>query len=543
MREKIHSGRRKFLFGSATALLGALLYKVSNKNGLMPLEAAELTKKTALPPNPRLGLNLAGISDWATEQPFVDFFKQSRDWVSQSPSGDWGTGPQLVLDEQGWIKELAPNCRATRIIATYEKGEYPSGEYVILYDGEGELKPSANGRIVERVPGRLVLSVNANKGSLMLDLVSTNPQNYLRNIRVIIPGFENKYQENPWHPEFLKRWAGIACLRMMDFMATNNSTQTNWQSRPKPNDASYSAKGVPVELLVDLANRLETDVWFCIPHQADDDYVFQLASDVKQQLKPNLRAWFEYSNEVWNGMFKQNQYAAEMGQKLKLSDKPWEAAWKYTAYRSIEIFNILDKVFSGQPERMKKVLASHAANAYVSEQIVSFNQAFKKADALAIAPYVSMMVGEQGNKALPANKVENWGLDQVFQYLNNAALPESTRWIQDNKKVANRYGLQLVAYEAGQHLVGVMGAENNQKITNLLMAANADKRMGDIYSKNLQAWLDAGGDLICTFNSMGGWSKWGSWGLLQNNLENPKDSTKLNAVIHWAKSRGQKMKL
>lgn len=532
--------RRNFILGSAALLAGGMFFRVSAQNNTEK-KTLGVNGRKASAANARLGINLSGIADWNSEQPFVDFFAMSRDWISQSGTG-WGTGPQLNLDEHGWIKALPEGIRATRIICSLDKGQYPGGEYVILYDGEGEFKvPFPAAQIVKRESGRLELLVNPKKGMFAIDLVRTNPENYVRNIRVIAPGFEASYKENPWHPEFLKRWAGVACIRLMDYMATNNSKQVRWSDRPKVGDAGYSTKGVPLELLVDLANRLETDAWFCIPHQAEDDYVLQFAQYVKANLKPNLRAWVEYSNETWNGMFQQSQYASQKGQQLKLADKPWEAAWLYTAHRSIEVFKIFDSVYAGQAG-LVKVLPSQAASAYTSEQIVSFNQAAKLADALAIAPYVSFNVMPQGGE-INEKVVENWNLDKLFNYLNRVSLPESAKWIQESKKVADQYGLMLVAYEGGQHLVGIGGVENNNQLNKLFFEANADKRMGEVYAKNLMDWQKAGGDLFCAFNSVNEWNKWGYWGLLRNRFENPKDSPKLNAVIQWAKSRGQKMSL
>ncbi len=532
--------RRNFILGSAALLVGGMFFRVSAQSNTKK-PALGVSGRKAPVANARLGINLDGISDWNSEQPFVDFFAMSRDWISQSGSG-WGTGPQLNLDEHGWIKELPDGIRATRIICSLDKGQYPGGVYALLYDGEGEFKVSVPAaQIVKREPGRLELLVNPKEGMFAIDLVRTNPENYVRNIRVISPGFEVSYKENPWHPEFLKRWAGVACIRFMDFMTTNNSKQVNWNDRPKVGDAGFSTKGVPLELLVDLANRLSADAWFCIPHQADDDYIFQFAQYVKTNLKTNLRAWVEYSNETWNGMFQQWHYASQRGQQLKLADKPWEAAWLYTAYRSIEIFKVFDSVYAGQAG-LVKVLPSHAANPYASEQIVRFNEAAKFADVLAIAPYVSFNVMPQSGE-INEKVVQNWSLDKLFNYLNRVSLPESAKWIQDNKKVADQYGLMLVAYEGGQHLVGVGGAENNNQLNKLFFEANADKRMGEVYAKNLMDWQNAGGDLFCTFNSMNEWSKWGSWGLLRNRFENSKDSPKFSSVIQWAKSRGQKMSL
>ncbi len=543
MKNKLNVGRRHFLAVSASAAL-ATLY-LGAKNVLARKSAVQNQGSKEVVANARLGINLAGIADWSTEQPFVDFFYMSRDWISQIKGGDWGTGPALALDEHGWVKHLAKNCYATRIICSLEGKQYPSGDYVILYDGEGALTFS-NGTVIahkaslENKSGRIVLRVDAAKGPLFLEIHKINQQNYLRNIRVILPGFELTYQSNPWHPDFLKRWSGIACLRFMDFMATNNSDQIKWSDRPKVTDASYASKGVPLELLVDLANRLNTDAWFCMPHQADDDYVKQFALYVKQNMKPELHAWVEYSNEVWNGTFDQNDYAGKAGQRLKFADKPWEAAWKFNAYRSVQIFKIWTEVYGGH-ERLIRVLASQAASAYVSDQILSFQDAASNADVLAIAPYVALSVPPTAEDGITEKEVASWSLDKLFDHIHKVSLPESEKWIGQNKKVADQYGLKLVAYEAGQHLVGIAGAENNEKLTKLFLQANADARMGEVYAQNLAMWERLGGDLICSFHSMSNWSKWGSWGLLRNYGDLPASSPKFMASIKWAISRGQKM--
>lgn len=541
------SGRRKFLISLASLAAGSLFvgYQALSKNAKKTDTksiGASHAGKSAPKPNARLGINFSGIAYWASEFPFVDLMHQSGPWVSQPPSGDWGAGPQLALDAHGWVKKLAKDCRATKIICAGGEVAYPSGTYVVLYDGEGDIELTAPIGVIKKTgQGRLEIEIDATKGMLAIDVVATNPQNHLRNIRVIVPGFESSCQTNPWHPDFLKRWAGVACIRLMDMMATNNSTQEHWQDRPKVADASYAEKGVPAERLVDLANRLDADVWFCMPHQASDAYIKQFAIIVEGDLKPNLRAWLEYSNEVWNGGFDQYGYAAEQGQALKLADDEWNAAFHYNAHRSVAIFKIWQKVFENH-DRIVNVIASQAANAYLSEQLLNTGEVAAFANVLAIAPYVSMNVPITPNDAgLSADKVAAWPLDKLFEYLNTIALPESKKWIEESKKAANRFGVQLVAYEGGQHLVGIQGAENNDQLGGLLMQANADKKMGDIYTKNLTHWQAAGGDLMCTFTSVEGWSKWGSWGLLQHAKETASDSPKFKAVMDWAKSRGQKV--
>jgi hypothetical protein len=100
-----------------------------------------------------------------------------------------------------------------------------------------------------------------------------------------------------------------------------------------------------------------------------------------------------------------------------------------------------------------------------------------------------------------------------------------------HKTLADKYKQRLIAYEAGQHAVGVGGGENNDRLTALLLAANRHERMGRLYTRYLNAWRDtAGGDLCCLFSSTGTWSKWGSWGLLEHNGD---DTPKYQAVLRW----------
>jgi hypothetical protein len=112
-----------------------------------------------------------------------------------------------------------------------------------------------------------------------------------------------------------------------------------------------------------------------------------------------------------------------------------------------------------------------------------------------------------------------------------------------HEKIADRHGLRLIAEGAGQHFVGVMGAENNDAVTRLLITANRDPRMGEIYRRYYQAWTEAGGDLICHFSSVAGSSKWGSWGLLESWDSDPRRSPKFIETMRWAKERGQQVQV
>ena len=313
---------------------------------------------------------------------------------------------------------------------------------------------------------------------------------------------------------FLDRWHGVACLRFMDFQHTNNSEQRIWSDRPTLDDATFTIKGTPIELLCDLANRQQADAWFCIPHLADDDYVRQFARLVKEQLDPERKAYIEYSNEVWNGQFEQQRYAAELGQKLGFAEKPWENAWRYTAHRSVEFFNIWEEEFGGR-DRLVRVLPSQAANSYVSQQVLGWNDAGRHADVLAIAPYISMNIPERGDR-LTASEVATWSPDEFLDYVEANALPQCIDWMKENKAVADQYGLRGSSATRPASTSSAWPAARTTNDSRGCCTVNAHPRMSDIYDRYYAAWEETGGDLLCHFSSVGEWSKWGSWGLLQH---------------------------
>ena len=227
------------------------------------------------PGQSRLGINLSGVVDWNTEHPFVDVFRSSRAWISQQQGQPWGKGPALDVDEHGWITKLAPDGFAETPLLT--GGRAPEGDYVCLFEGDGQIGFGSNSKMVSRDAGRIVVHLDPRKEGTFLSIRKTNPENPVRNIRVLMPGTEVSYRSEPFSSGFLRRWRELNTIRFMDWMETNGSKQKDWADRPKSEDATWAVKGVPVEVMVDLCNRLKVNPWFCMPHLATDDYVRQFA--------------------------------------------------------------------------------------------------------------------------------------------------------------------------------------------------------------------------------------------------------------------------
>jgi len=474
--------------------------------------------------NSPLALNLSGINSWMAQWAFVDGFRQSRDWIPQEVDGwTWDTGEPIDLDEHGWVQSLSAGQAAGTLI--FDSGHYPAGEYVLLHEGSGGFDIQWDATVTSTQPGRITMDVIPDEG-IHLKLIDTDPGDPVRNIRFVMPGYEGSYETEPFHPLFLQRLETFASLRFMDWAETNGSPIAHWDERATLDDANQSGEaGVALELMIQLANTLHADPWFCMPHLADDDFVTQFATMVRDQLDPGLVVHVEYSNEVWNGQFEQAGYAEQQGLDLGLSGNGYEARLRYYSQRSVEIFGLWEQVFGG-PDRLVRVLASQSANPWTAETVLDWDDAYLHADALAIAPYFGGYLGDADTQY----DVQNWTLDEMFTELD-AAVAGAIADMGENAAVADTRGLALIAYEGGQHLVGTGGAENNETLEQLFHDTNRDPRMGDRYRTYLDGWKAADGQLFAAFNYCAGWSKWGSWSALETQDQDQADAPKYDALV------------
>ncbi len=286
--------------------------------------------------------------------------KSSR-WFPYSESQGWDNG-SLETDDNGWPTSVGKDTTLIKEFYRAINGQYPSGTYVVLWDGAdlgfevgddaSDARCDDGSSLTNCATKRALFEVDTPSSEgfnfeLGTDGMSTS--HYMRNIRIIVPGgicgssqteldyksscetsrggtgsfgsgqtffdFEDVYynrfadnvaeMQNPkvlFHPLSLRRLSPYSTLRVMEPLAINFGNEVvSWNDRGQlAADTIGKDEGASPEVLIALANTLSSDIWINIPHQADDGYVRSFAELALSQLKTDWNVYLEYTNEHWN---------------------------------------------------------------------------------------------------------------------------------------------------------------------------------------------------------------------------------------------------
>jgi len=294
----------------------------------------------------------------------------------------------------------------------------------------------------------------------------TNPDNYIRNIRLIMPGYEETYLEQPFHQTYIDFLRQFSVLRVMDWGDMNEPENNvpevgEWSQRVTPDHASQGTiRGVSVEYMVRFANTVGADPWICVPIVATDDYIERMAAIVAEQLDPGLKVYVDLSNEVWNPSFPQHSVAAEQGRARGYDDveaaelfrfyvpdhENFLAALCFRSARSVEMFGMLEAAFGASSDRVVKVMAGFSPDGAefannVADVILDWQDAHLHTDRYAIAPYFGGFLAT----AEYVDEVESASVDDLIETVRTDMrfMVGVGRSVSEN--IASR-GLQIVTY-------------------------------------------------------------------------------------------------
>ena len=508
-----------------------------------------------------MGINTADIKEDTSAVQFVNLFKSSIPFSETSP---WGSGKEVVYDKNGWPTDLKGGQALTKFLNRLPASTVPDGFYTVLYDGKGKIHYGNDASLVAHREGMDIIEIKAGDDEILnasLAIQETDAEDYISNIRVLLPGGicegnpylrvndetecdEGRYQAFAVHhekirynPDYLNFIKDFQVIRFMNMSGMTRNPIEKWEDRHSMSEATWGgregtySRGAPAEIMVDIANRVNADAWFSMPYQANDDYVRNFAEIVKTQLKPGLKAYIEYSNEIWNPIFIHHDYAMNQGLKLKLDKDKNRAREKFHSYRSVQVFDIWEEVFEGT-DRLVRVMGAWTSNPRMSNAILNYRDAYKKTDALAVAPYFGATIKE-------IQRAKN--VDDIFKAINNKrskkGFAASVRQMHQQAKVAEVFDLDLIAYEGGQHLVDWNTRKADDGNNELLYAANRDRRMGELYKKYLNEWEKAGGKMFVQFSAPRIFSWYGSWGIKEYISQPRSEAPKYDAILSYMEEK------
>ncbi len=461
----------------------------------------------ALARDTRVGVSLSALEPGAGGGVvFVDAMKQAAPWSSARP---------LALDGAGNVARLAPGQSAET--AVYVGEPYPGGDYVLLYDGKGriEIDPRSGAVVAER-RGRMTVRVTPDWSyGIRLRLSATDPADHLRNLRLILPGFEQSYAAQPFHPLFLRALGPFALLRFERWMHAGTPSALAWDRRTTPRSATQArAEGVAPEYLVALANATGADPWFAFPAGADDDYVARFAALVAAQLDPRLTPVFECGSEVWRTGTPANAAAFASGLLNRGPRGAQSPALGWYAARSARVAALVRQAFAASGRRPQIVVSGPLALPGTDGEALDraiLAAAAGVADAFAVSA------------ASGADTAANGG--------NLAGTSTFADGVATSARLARAARLPLIAYEADP--LGVAHLALPPPLAAQYLARARSAQTGALYANALETWHGAGGGLVVTEPLVQAAYAAPTGGLLERVDQDPLTAPKYRGVLSY----------
>lgn len=496
-----------------------------------PAFAAEVTVESKRQSS-AVGVGLQGIADWSTQFPFLDVMKSAREWYDWEKRTTEGIG----LNKNDWVISIEKGLRPETVFLTNIEGQpIVYSHYIVRWRGKGRLGYGGCARKVGRAYGGDRIATG--EGECFLALESIDASDPIRDITIVpekhIAAFD---QGEKFNPDFIEKIQGFRSLRFMDWLVTNGSLQERWSERSLPTDRSYAKKGVPVEVIMELSNKVVADPWVNMPHKVGLDYFREFAKLTKQLLDPELKIYIEHSNETWNWLFPQTQYALKAAREQFNAEGDAYVQWH--GMRTAQMCEIWKKeVFTDNPERVVCVLGTQASWPGLEQAALDCPLWVKQGnrpcadygiDSIGIAGYFSGCLSGGENKVhqrkiIGWGRLEDRGLSKAYEQVIDGrhfecddTLPQVKKHYEYFVKEARRRGMTVVAYEGGQHITSNFGeTQDDERFSNLHIHINRSPYMKTLYQKNFKNWQDAGGTLFMHFVDTSAYSKHGSWGALE----------------------------
>ena len=480
------------------------------------------------------GTNLSGVVDYGTELPFVDLMHNARQWYTKDNGNpadpfDSGHAAELSYRSDGYPTHVPQVISSSqyeqRVVTIWAITDgWPAGEYTVLWEGTGELRFWGGYENLEQTgTNRIVFDfLNPIDNALEMTIVSSDINDPIHNIRVLMPGTESTYETEPFYSLWLEKLSIFPSVRFMDWGTTNSWGQIDnwswddpslfaWEDRAQMDHYTWATnKGIPYEMMIKLLNDYNLDGWVCVPHRASDDYIEKMAELFQSNLESDCHLTVEYSNEIWNWIFGQTQWLNKYG--CESQNVSWPEGIVPYVQNCLDIWS---DVYEDELDRITRVAGVQASWQDVSNRMVNN---LRPGSFDAITPTFYFGLTEDGDAALD-NLGTNATVANVARYAREG-MEEAKIWLESQKtELADPLNVPLVFYEGGQHITpDPFGVEPTY--AQALLDIQRDSSMFNMYNE----WFDFLRTLqvgekplsLMNFSFVAGRSaRFGSWGILE----------------------------
>jgi hypothetical protein len=250
----------------------------------------------------KYGMNLPPVNYWTPYQPFIDLLKSAGGWSQQGAP----TGTPILLDD-GMPTAWPTGASMLYTMILPEQG--------VIYD----VHYKSDGLVHFAVPGAEMIASVAGRYSFRCNSAVPNGVAFIiyqgsfpTDMHIVRQDERDAFLAGEkFSPRFVEETKGLLAFRTMDMTQTNGSPRTEMVLADTK--GTYATSGVPLSVIIDLANKTNIAPWICLPHMISDAGVRSAFALLKAGLKPGLKPYIEYSNETWNWGFPQTQWLKDNG--------------------------------------------------------------------------------------------------------------------------------------------------------------------------------------------------------------------------------------
>lgn len=388
-----------------------------------------------------------------------------------------------------------------------------------------------------------------------------------------------------WKSEYIDLLRDMRLVRFLNASGVNGSKQVDWAERNTLDTFSYNSGvnneptdgtafasknfGIPIELQVELCNQLKCDGWFFVPRLASDDFVSNQTAYIRDNLDAGLKNLIEYGNEAWNPTLNGGQFNKYLWKEVFPTaiadgkDRTRIVAGAY-AKRVAEVMTVVHATMAGSGRDYECVLGSQTSNSAIARYELEadvwafydptghaalWSQPQNLVSIIGITSYFggatfianNEMTGHKPGgvfvpdglltEAFYGGYFNEFLFDRLMQAGVSNTFPAIRGSYNGNNTVAADYGMKLMLYEGGQHLMhgaavnaknNNLGTDNVPGMTDALMAfCRNDNIMTELYTilfEMIRATNDVPGTGLpqisgpfMQYNELGTWSTSGCW--------------------------------